>query len=80
MADCYSEHCFTYNQELTLYTFFLVSIDRSLNSNWIVLTSDTELSGPHSGACALPEYRFTSEKGISDFVLKQGNKRSPSST
>lgn len=66
--------------QLTLYMFFFVSIDKSLNSNWIVLTSDTELSGPHSGARALPVYKLTSEKGIWDFVLKQGSKRSPRST
>ena len=45
----------------------------------MVLTSDTELSGPHSGAWAWPVSRLTSEKGMPEVLLKQGRRRSPSS-
>ena len=63
----------------TLYFLSFVNIVKSLNSNWIVLTSDTELSGPHLGACTWPVYKLTSEKGIFDLVSKQGSRRSPNS-
>lgn len=63
----------------TWYILFPVIMVRSLNSIWIVLTSDTELSGPHSGAWAWPERRFTSENGMPEGLSKQGSSRSPTS-
>ena len=59
---------------------FPVIIVRSRNSSWIVLTSETELSGPHSGAWAWPVYKLTSENGIWESLLKQGRRRSPNSS
>ena len=43
---------------------------RSLNSSWMVVTSEVELSGLHLGAWPSRVFRFTSEKGIPDWVSK----------
>lgn len=67
-------------QSSTLYFESPVVYVRSLNSSWIVVTSDTELSGPQRGGCAEWVKRLTSEYGIFDLVLKAGKRRSPRST
>ena len=45
----------------------------------MVLISDTELSGPHSGAWELPLLRLMSENGTFDGLLKHGSNLSPNS-
>lgn len=56
-----------------------VLLDKSRNSNCIVVTSDVLLSGDHFGACARPVLKLISEYGIPESVLKQGNNLSPKS-
>lgn len=46
----------------------------------MVVTSLVELSGDHFGECAFSVAKLTSEYGIPDGELKQGNNRLPKST
>ena len=69
-----------WHSTLTAYFFSPVILERSLNSICMVVTSDVLLSGPQRGAWALPDSRLTSEYGTLDLELKQGSKRSASST
>ena len=64
---------------LTAYLGSPVSLVKSRNSSWIVVTSEVLESGPHRGACALPVLRLTSEYGIADFDENAGRRRSPRS-
>eukprot|EP01137_Pigoraptor_chileana_P008822 Opistho-2@56190 len=54
--------------------------ESSRNSSWTVDTSAVELSELHWGPWALCVWRFTSENGTPEGVLKAGRRRSPRST
>ena len=67
-----------------LTTYILLKLNifnllRSLNSNWIVVTSEVELSGLHFGEWPLEDLRLTSEYGIPEGDPNEPNKRSPKS-
>lgn len=63
----------------TSYRSSLVTLLRSRNSSWMVVTSDVLLSGPHLGGWAWPVLKFTSENGTFDGDLKHGRSRFPRS-
>lgn len=63
----------------TSYRPSLVTLLRSRNSSWMVVTSDVLLSGPHLGGWAWPVLKFTSENGTFDGDLKHGKSRFPRS-